>query len=179
MMRKFSSSTFTLVLTITLALLLTLIPHEIATAKEGKNPYGTGTIDPAAPNEVILTITKGSRKVEFAYPRLQKLKLSTITIYEPFLKKRQSFSVVPLKTLFVFAGISGKDHVKTTALNDYTFAETAENFISAGAYLAIKVNGQPIGYDQGGPIRLIFSDKSKWSKNLDAWNWSLASISVR
>jgi len=179
MMSKLRSSTLTLALTFALALALTLIPHEIATAKEGKNPYGTGTIDPAAPNEVILTITKGSRKVEFAYPRLQKLKLSTITIYEPFLKKRQSFSVVPLKSLFAIAGISGKDQVKTTALNDYTFAETAENFISAGTYLAIKVNGQPIGYDQGGPIRLIFSDKSKWSKNLDAWNWSLASISVR
>jgi hypothetical protein len=179
MMSKLSSSTLTLALTFALALALTLIPHEIATAKEGKNPYGTGTIDPAAPNEVILTITKGSRKVEFAYPRLQKLKLSTITIYEPFLKKRQSFSVIPLKNLFNLAGISGKDQVKTTALNDYTFAETAENFISAGAFLAIKVNNQPIGYDQGGPIRLIFSDKSKWSKNLDAWNWSLASISVR
>jgi hypothetical protein len=178
-MRKLTGSTLTLASTCALALALTLNPLHIASAKEGKNPYGTGTIDPAAPNEVILTITKGLRKVEFAYPRLQKLKLSTITIYEPFLKKRQSFSVIPLKTLFAFAGISGKDQVKTTALNDYIFAESAENFISAGAYLAIKVNGQPIGYDQGGPIRLIFSDKSKWSKNLDAWNWSLASISVR
>jgi hypothetical protein len=178
-MRKLTGSTLTLATTCALALALTLNPLHIASAKEGKNPYGTGTIYPAAPNEVILTITKGSRKVEFAYPRLQKLKQSTITIYEPFLKKRQSFSVVPLKSLFAFAGISGKDQVKTTALNDYTFAETAENFISAGAFLAIKVNGQPIGYDQGGPIRLIFSDKSKWSKNLDAWNWSLASISVR
>ena len=178
-MSKLRSSALTLAMSFTLALGLTLIPHQIASAKEGKNPYGTGTIDPAAPNEVILTITKGSRKVEFAYPRLQKLKLSTITIYEPFLKKRQSFSVIPLKTLFAFAGISGKDRVKTIALNDYTFAESAENFISANTYLAIKVDGQPIGYDQDGPIRLIFSDKSKWSKNLDAWNWSLASISVR
>jgi hypothetical protein len=178
-MRKLTGSTLTLVTTCALALALTLNPLHIASAKEGKNPYGTGTIDPAAPNEVILTITKGSRVVEFAYPRLQKLKLSTITIYEPFLKKRQSFSVIPLKTLFAFAGISGKDQVKTTALNDYIFVESAENFVSAGAYLAIKINGQPIGYDQGGPIRLIFSDKSKWSKNLDAWNWSLASISVR
>lgn len=170
-------------LEVTLALALTLsltcAPIGIANAKESKNPYGTGTIDPAAPNEVILTISKGSRKVEFAYPRLQKMKQSNISIYEPFLKKRQSFSVIPLKNLFNLAGIAGKDRVKTMALNDYVFTETAENFIDAEAYLAIKVNGQPIGYDQGGPIRLIFSDKSKWSKNLDAWNWSLVSISVK
>jgi hypothetical protein len=168
-------------ITLTIALTFGLIytPIGVASAKESKNPYGTGLIDPAAPNEVILTITKGSRKVEFAYPRLQKLKQKTISIYEPFLKKRQSFSVIPLKNLFTLAGISAKDIVKTTALNDYLFTESAKNFVAADAYLAIKVNGQPIGYDQGGPIRLIYSDKSNWSKNLDAWNWSLVTISVK
>ena len=178
-MKKSPGKTLEITLIAALTLVLLLAPVGVASAKESKNPYGTGNVDPAAPNEVILTITKGSKKVEFAYPRLQKLKQSTITIYEPFLKKRQSFTVIPLKNLFNLAGISGKDRVKTLALNDYLFTETAENFISANTYLAIKVNGQPIGYDQGGPIRLIFSDKSKWSKNLDAWNWSLVSISVK
>jgi len=167
------------ILALALTLALNCSPIGVANAVESKNPYGTGTIDPAAPNEVILTIRKGSKKVEFAFPRLQKMKQSKISIYEPFLKKRQSFSVIPLKSLFNLAGIAGKDRVKTMALNDYVFTETAESFIAADAYLAIKVNGQPIGYDQGGPIRLIFSDKSKWSKNLDAWNWSLVSISVK
>jgi hypothetical protein len=168
-------------ITIALALTfgLTCTPIGVANANESKNPYGTATIDPAGPNEVILTITKGSRKVEFAFPRLKKMKQSNISIYEPFLKKRQSFSVIPLKSLFNLAGIAGKNRVVTTALNDYVFTESAKNFIEADAYLAIKVDGQPIGYDQGGPIRLIFSDKSKWSKNLDAWNWSLVSISVK
>jgi len=149
------------------------------TALAATNPYGTATIDPAGPNEIILTLTKGSRKAEFAYPRLLKLKQSKITIYEPFLKKRQTFSVVKLSTLFSFIGISEKDLVVTTALNDYIFAAKASQFIAADAYLAIKLNGKEIGYDQGGPIRLIYADKSKWAKNLDAWNWSIASISVK
>ena len=178
-MKKSIRVTLGITLAAALTFALTFVPIGVANAKESKNPYGTGTIDPAAPNEIILTITKGSRKVEFAYPRLLKLKQSTINIYEPFLKKRQSFSVIPLKNLFNLAGIAGKDRVKTTALNDYVFTETAESFIAAEAYLAIKVNGQPIGYDQGGPIRLIYSDKSNWSKNLDAWNWSLVTISVK
>ena len=33
------------------------LPISVSTA--AANPYGTATIDPAAPNEVILTITKG------------------------------------------------------------------------------------------------------------------------
>ncbi len=148
-------------------------------AASTKNPYGTATIDPAEPNEIILTISKGSQKSVFAYSRLLKLKASTISIYEPFLKKRQKFTVIPLKNLFNFVGISGKDRVITKALNDYIFTATAADFISANGYLAIKRDGAPISYDQGGPIRIIFPDKSKWSKNLDAWNWSLVVISVK
>ena len=157
-------------------LLIGIAPIEAASPK---NPYGTATIDPAAPNEIILTVSKGSRKAEFAYSRLLEMKHSTISIYEPFLKKRQTFTVIRLATLFAFAGISGKDKVVTKALNDYIFTSTASNFISAQGYLAIKRNGSPIGYDQGGPIRIIFPDESKWSKNLDAWNWSISHISVK
>lgn len=148
------------------------------TVASTKNPYGTATIDPAAPNEVILTISKGNRKAEFAYLRLSNLKHSTISIYEPFLKKRQTFTVIPLQRIFNFVGISGKDKVVTKALNDYIFKATAAQLIAAKGYLAIRRDGIPIAYDQGGPIRIIFPDDSRWSKNLDAWNWSLTSISV-
>ena len=143
------------------------------------NPYGTSTIDPAGPNEIILVISKGNRKVEFAYPRLLKLKQESVTIYEPFLKRRQTFSVIPLKTLFAFVGIKDGDKVVTTALNDYIYSNSAAQFIAANGYLAIKRDGAAIGYDQGGPIRIIYPNKSKWAKNLDAWNWSLSSIKVR
>jgi hypothetical protein len=125
-MKKSLGKTLRITLAAALTCGLICAPIGVASAKESKNPYGTGNVDPAAPNEIILTITKGSKKVEFAYPRLQKMKQSNISIYEPFLKKRQSFSVIPLKNLFNLAGISGKDRVKTTALNDYVFSETAE-----------------------------------------------------
>jgi hypothetical protein len=115
----------------------------------------------------------------FAYSRLLKMKSTTISIYEPFLKKRQTFTVIPMKNFFPLVGISGKDKVATVALNDYIYSNTALEFISAGAFIAIKRNGVEIPYDQGGPIRLIFSDKSKWAKNLDAWNWSLVAMRVK
>lgn len=150
-----------------------------ALASQSKNPYGTSTIDPAAPNEIILSISKKDNKADFAYPRLLKLKQDTITIYEPFLKKRQTFTVIKLKTLFNFVGISGNDRVVTKALNDYLFSAKASDFIAANGYLAIKREGVPIPYDQGGPIRIVFPDKSMWAKNLDAWNWSLRFITVK
>lgn len=148
-------------------------------AAETTNPYGTSTVDPAGPNEVIFTVSKGGKKVLFTTTKLNKVKSSVISLYEPFLKKRQSFTVIPIKTFFSMVGISGNDKVLTKALNDYIYSNTASKFLAANAYVAIKRNGVDIPYDQGGPIRLVFADDSKWAKNLDAWNWSLDAISVK
>lgn len=148
-------------------------------AAETTNPYGTSTVDPAGANEVILTISKGTRISEFATARLFKMKSQTISIYEPFIKKRQTFTVIPIEKFFALVGIKGNDKVITRALNDYTYTNTAANFIRAGALVAIKRSGSNIAYDQGGPIRLIYSDKSIWAKELDAWNWSISSITVK
>jgi len=162
------------------ALAISIAPAAtIAVAADTKNPYGTSTVDPAGPNEVIFTVAKGSKKVLFTSSKLNKVKSSVINIYEPFLKKRQSFTVIPMKTFFNLVGISGNEKVFTTALNDYVYTNTATNFNAANAYIAIKRNGTDIPYDQGGPIRLVFADNSKWAKNLDAWNWSLASITTK
>lgn len=162
-----------------IAITLLLSLAQPAMAADTTNPYGTSTIDPAGPNEVIFTVSKGSKVVEFTSPKLNKMKSSVISIYEPFLKKRQSFTVIPMKNFFTLAGISGKDKVFTRALNDYIYSNTAVNFLSANAYIAIKRNGLDIPYDQGGPIRIIFAGDSKWAKNLDAWNWSLRSITAK
>ena len=145
----------------------------------GTNPYGTSTVDPAGPNEIIFTIAKGSKSTQFATSRLFKIKTTNITIYEPFLKKRQTFSVIPISTFFSMVGIKGNDQVITTALNDYVFKAKASQFVAAEALIAIKRDGKEIPYDQGGPIRIIFASKSPWAKYLDAWNWSLSSITVK
>lgn len=166
------------IISIAVAVAFALSVTPTATAAE-KNPYGTSIVDPAGPNEIIFTVSKGTRKTEFTETRLLKMKSSVISIYEPFIKKRQTFTVVPMKNFFALVGISGNDKVITTALNDYKYANTASKFIAANAYIAIKRGGQLIPYDQGGPIRLVFGDKSKWAKQLDAWNWSLSSISVK
>lgn len=156
-----------------------ILPTAPLYAAEKTNPYGTSTVDPAGPNEVIFTVSKAGKKVLFTNSKLLKIKSSEISIYEPFLKKRQKFTVIPMKTFFAMVGISGKDSVRTIALNDYTYSNTAEKFLAADAYIAIKRDGREIPYDQGGPLRIIFSDKSSWAKNLDAWNWSLAALTAK
>jgi hypothetical protein len=111
--------------------------------------------------------------------KLLSLGTSEISIYEPFVKLRQTFTVIPLATLFKKVGISGTENVMTKALNDYVYTNTATKFLSANGYLAVKRNGIDIPFDQGGPIRIVFPDGSTWSHFLDPWNWSLSSISVK
>jgi hypothetical protein len=158
--------------------LISTISMQATNAATTTNPYGAGAVDPAPANQPILVVSKGSKKVSYTYGQLTALKSSTINIYEPFVKARQNFTVIPLIEFFSAVGISGKDKVKTYALNQYTYVDLASKFNSANALLAIKRNGQPIPYDQGGPIRIIFSDHSSFAKKLIAWNWSIATISV-
>jgi len=144
-----------------------------------KNPYGGTAIKAPGLKEIILTVYNGAKVKTYSMANLLALKSSTISIYEPFVQKQQKFTVIPLAYFFTASSISAKMKVDTIALNDYIYTNTAKNFTDAKAYLAFQLAGKPIGYDQGGPIRIIFPTDSKWSKFLDPWNWSLRDIAVK
>jgi len=155
---------------------LSLAPSSMG---EDANPYGGVKVAPPSATETILTIRKGTFAKNISMKDLMGMKSVTMTIHEPFVKKVQSFKAIPLKSLFMIAGIKGSDKVQTIALNDYVYTNTATSFLAADGYLAFSRSGKAIGYDQGGPIRIIFPDTSKWAHFLDPWNWSLKSLSVK
>lgn len=167
---------------VALVLLLSIGTAQGATPKPTptKNPYGASVpIDPPRPNDVVLTVTNQSKIVRFSFNSLRKLGTTQISIYEPFVRVRQTFTVVSLAKIFRSANISPSATVLTDALNDYIYTNTAKNFTDSQGQLAIARFGGPIPYDQGGPIRIIFPDKSTLGKNLSAWNWSLNVITVK
>lgn len=142
------------------------------------NPYGAPSIDPAGPDEPILTVEGGSTPLSLTLDQLNALGGTTITIDEPFVKKRQTFRGVPLATVLAKAGIPDTATIDTVALNDYRYASAVAPMVGSQALIATERDGAPIPYDQGGPIRIVFPDGTPLSTVLDAWNWSLASISV-
>jgi hypothetical protein len=143
------------------------------------NPYGAAPMDPPGPNEIVLTLKKGTKVLKYTMKQLLALKSATLSINEPFVKKRQTFRAIPLSLLFAKVGIKGNDMVATKALNDYVYSNTAAKFVSAKGFLAIQRAGKDIPFDQGGPIRIIFPSNSTWATFLDPWNWSLMTISVK
>lgn len=160
-------------------LIIPLIVTTTAVEAAEVNPYGGVAVKPPAPTEVIFTITNGKSVKQYSMNSLKALKPTTITIYEPFVKKQQTFTVIPISTFAKQSGISPTATLKTIALNDYAYANTLKNFEKAKGYIAIARAGKPIPYDQGGPIRIVFPKGSVWAKFLDPWNWSLSSIEVK
>ena len=141
------------------------------------NPYGVLTVDPPGPTEAVLTITGGSAgPVALTLAQLEALGTETVTIDEPFVKQRLTFTGVPMATLLAKAGIPDGARITTKALNDYEYANVASAFTGSHAIIATKRGDQPVPFDAGGPIRIIFPDGSSLASTLDAWNWSLASI---
>lgn len=153
-------------------------PKASPTPTETKNPYGSGfTVSNPADTDVVLTI-KGSTSKDYTMAQLKKLATKTITIEEPFVKAKQTFNVILLKSLFNGIDVPATSTLNTVALNDYAFKSTSEKFFGNDAYLAVLRDGQNIPMDAGGPIRIVFDTSSPWFTNLDAWNWSLRTIEV-
>ena len=143
------------------------------------NPYGVPSIDPPGPDDPLLRLAGGSAgAVALTLGELEALGTETITIYEPFLKRRQTFTGVPLAAALARAGIDVGATVLTRALNDYEYAAKGAKLVASGALIATRLGSDPIPYDAGGPIRLIFPDSTELSSILEAWNLSLSEISV-
>lgn len=147
-------------------------------ASPSENPYGGFAVDNPAPDEIILTVVGPTETDEYSMTDLEKLVSAPITINEPFIKAKQTFTGVPLKTLFEAAGISPEQKVSTIALNDYKFDDLASKFQDSNGILAIKRDQLLIPMDQGGPIRIVFPAGSSYFDYLDAWNWSVRTIEV-
>ena len=144
------------------------------------NPYGAGVVDPPGPTDVVLKVSGPGGTKEFTMDQLTALGTKDLTIYEPFVKRNIAFTGVPMAAIFDTVGISGDVRVNTTALNDYSYDKsTAAEFTGSDGLIAVAQEGKPVPVDQGGPIRIIFPDGTKLSKNLDAWNWSLSEMSVK
>ncbi|WP_319428755.1 molybdopterin-dependent oxidoreductase [Mycobacterium sp. RTGN5] len=144
------------------------------------NPYGGATIDPPAAAEPVLTVKGGSAPtLSLTLDALNALGSRTVTLDEPFVKRRETYAGVPLAAVLDKAGIPDSATIDTIGLDDYHYISTAKPMIESQALIATDRDGAPIPYNQGGPIRIVFPDGTPLSSVLDAWNWSLASITVK
>ena len=141
-----------------------------------ENPYGVLNIDPPAADEAILTVDGKASDGEYTSAQFRALGATEVTIFEPFAKKNQTFVGVPLSVITEALDIQRDSALLTVALNDYQWTGNVGELLDSQALVAYQVDGRDIGYDEGGPIRLIFPDGTPMATNLDACNWSLVQL---
>jgi hypothetical protein len=153
-------------------------PEPVASAvpSASENPYGILEIDPPGPEETVLTVAGAVGTLQLTSEALFALGSTEITIFEPFVRKDQTFVGVPLATLVREAQIDESAQLLTIALNDYRYTASVAELLASDALIAYKVDGRLIGYDEGGPVRLIFPKDTPLFTVLDAWNWSLKEL---
>ena len=153
-------------------------PPAASASPTSTNPYGAAPVDPPGPTEPILTVTGPRGSTAYTLAELEALGTRTVTVNEPFVKTVRTFTGVPMQAVLDAAGIPATATVETVALNDYRYSTTAGAFTGSEAIIATEQDGGPVPYDQGGPVRIVFPDGSELSTVLDAWNWSLASVTA-
>ncbi len=143
-------------------------------------PHARLVLKPATGKPVI-TFTgrvNSGRPVSADLASLNALPSRSMTVFEPFVKKRQSFSGVSFADVLEAVGATGTS-VTIHALDDYETTLTAKELRDSGVLLATRLDGKAIELAAGGPVRMVFPASSKISQDTDQWVWSIDHISVR
>jgi hypothetical protein len=143
------------------------------------SPHAQLVLKPAT-GKPLITLTgrvHGGRPLAVDMASFNALPTQTMTVFEPFVKKRQTFSGVSFADLLEAADARGSS-VTIHALDDYETTMTAKVLRDSGVLLATRVDGSAIALDAGGPVRMVFPASAKIGKDTDLWVWSIDHITL-
>lgn len=138
-----------------------------------------------APAKPILTllggisVNNGPAKLDLDLSALATLPQKTISVYEPFLKARRSYSGVLMSDLLAASGVGASaKKVHLVALDDYAVDLDVSVLNAGDVLLASREEGKEIPIAEGGPIRIIFADGLPQAKITDLWIWSVRTMEI-
>ena len=140
---------------------------------------------PAPTGEVLLTIRGAGRPnvgpdVQVDLEGIESVGTSTMIIHEPFLNAELEMTGVLIEDLLAVADVDPDAELVWTALDDYQVRFSGRESGAESAYLATRVNGEPIEVADGGPIRVVFPEPDgTLARDSNQWIWSLYLIEVK
>jgi len=139
---------------------------------------------PAPTGERVLRITGvktgnvSATVTELDFNTLDQAASDEITIVEPFVKRKMTFTGIPMAELLQRAGVDPSARsLYMHALDDYHVDLPIAGLKDAG-FLATRVDGKKLPIAKGGPIRVLFSGNGKLARDTDNWIWSFDSARV-
>lgn len=116
----------------------------------------------AAPTgRVILEIsgaierTNAGAKAQFDRAALEAMATASLSTSTPWTKGVQSFDGFPLASLLEVVRATGAT-VKAIALNEYSATLPIGDSVAAGAFVAVRQNGEPMSVRDRGPLWIVF-----------------------
>lgn len=99
--------------------------------------------------------TNAPAKARFDRATLDAMASSTLSTSTPWTRGVQTFEGFPLATLLEAVQAHGTT-VKAIALNDYSATLPLDDSLAAGAFVAVRQNGEPMSIRDRGPLWIVF-----------------------
>jgi len=101
-------------------------------------------------------------------------------VYNPYDKRTDRYTGVWFDQFVAHFAKPGITRVTMKAIDDYETEFTPSDWTNLRILIATRVNGKYIGFDQKGPMRIVFPDydsgKKIYQMNLPKWMWMITRI---
>ena len=127
-------------------------------------------------------LVAGSPK-KIAIKEIEALGITSVKFYSPYVNQTVRCSGVWLERLVSKYGGKGATSVTMTALDKYSIAFPLHTIGSNTILLVTREDGKYIGYDQKGPLRIVYPGYDKKGKEsqdtLPNWIWMIKEITFQ
>jgi hypothetical protein len=137
------------------------------------SPANAGSL-PVPTGHVILKVTGAvtntntDDKARFDRAALEAMATDELLTSTPWTKGVQRFRGFQLDTLLRAVGATG-NQLRAIALNDYSSVMPIDDTVASGAFLAVRVNGEPMSVRDRGPLWIVFPYDSNPRLTTDAY----------
>lgn len=139
--------------------------------------------DPSSKTVKFSGELKPNIKKRVSIKTIENLGIKSYEIIDPYTKKKTNYSGVNLKTFANFFANKNSKSISFKALDGYIVNITKEEWEKFNILLATRLNGKIVGYDEKGPLRIIYPKYQKadenFAKNLPKWIWMIKSIEFK
>ncbi|HSH05210.1 MAG TPA: molybdopterin-dependent oxidoreductase [Anaerolineae bacterium] len=160
--------------------------YEVIAAGE----IGAGDEVPMSTGEPVLTVsgdigsTNEADLLVLDMETLEKMRLVSYTLVDPFLETEVTYSGVLMSDLVEMLEIGdGATMIHMTALDDYAVDISLADIEKWPIMLATKVDGEYLDIEAGGPIRIIYpyhvSDELDPVEYNPLWIWQIETMEVK
>lgn len=114
---------------------------------------------------------------------IEAIGTAEVNAFNPYEKKSDDYTGVWLDEFVAHFGKPGVSMISLSAIDDYTIDFSSDEWNQIRIMVATRVNGKYIGYDEKGPMRIVFPDfdpnQEIYQDILPKWMWMINKVTFK